>query len=120
MRVYFHNNHSSTVWIAIMRYDPGACGSYGNWATEGWWGLNPGGTVWAFSTSNRYACFYAEADDGAVWAGSYGPVYIYWDAFSSCVNIGSTAAYDVVGMRLIDLGLFAWNPFASHTVNLNG
>ncbi len=118
MRVYFRNNYSSRVWVAIMRFDPGACGSSGNWATEGWWSINPGGQIWPFSTSNRYACFYAEADDGRIWIGPYGPVYIYWDAFSSCINIGSTAAYDMVGMRLLDLGSGAWNPSSTHTVKL--
>jgi uncharacterized membrane protein len=118
MQVRFRNQRSSKVWVAIMRYDPSGCGSYGNWATAGWWGVNPGQLVHAFNTSNRYACFYAEGDDGTIWTGPYGPMYVYWDAFSSCVGIGSTAAYDVVGLRLIDLGSGAWNPWATHTVNL--
>jgi len=44
-------------------------------------------------------------------------VYVYWNAFDSCVNIGSTGAYEVVGMRLIDLGGWAWTP-SVHTVTL--
>jgi hypothetical protein len=105
MRVYFRNSYPAKVWVAIMRYDPDSCrGEYGTWATAGWWGLNPGQQVWPFSTNNRYAAFYADAEDGAFWAGEYGPVYVYYQAFESCINIGSTAAYDVVGMRLIDIG----------------
>jgi len=120
MKVSFRNKYHSTVWVAIMRYNPDKCGEYGNWQTKGWWRLDPGQTKQAFSTTNRYACFYAEADDGAFWAGPYGPVYVYYEAFDSCVNIGSTAAYGTVGMRLLDLGWWAWNPLATHTVNLSG
>jgi len=112
MRVYFRNSYGTKVWVTIMRYDPDSCGEYSNWATAGWWGIDPGQRVWAFSTNNRYAAFYADADDGAHWSGPYGPVYVYWEAFDSCVNIGSTAAYGTVGMRLIDVG------DSDHIVNL--
>lgn len=112
MRVYFRNSYRTKVWVAIMRFDPGGCGEYGNWATAGWWGIDPGQQVWAFSTNNRWACFYADADDGQHWSGNYGPVYVYYDAFDSCINIGSTAAYGTVGMRLIDVGS------GDHIVNL--
>ena len=64
------------------------------------------------ATSYRYACFYADAEDGAYWAGDYGPVYVYYEAFDSCIKIGSTAAYGTVGMRLIDVG------DSDHVVNL--
>jgi uncharacterized membrane protein len=88
-----------------MQYDPNDCGGEGgNWATEGWFGINDGEQVLAFSTDNRYAAYYAKAADGAYWAGDYGPVYVYHEAFNSCVDIGSTAAYGTVGMRLIDTG----------------
>lgn len=118
MKVKFRNLYGPKIWVAIMRYDPDGCADYGKWATEGWWSLDFYQTKWAFSTTNRYAAFYAEAADNAVWNGPYGPVYVYSYAFDSCVKIGSTAAIDVVGMRLIDLGGGTWNPFASHTVNL--
>jgi hypothetical protein len=118
MQVHFRNSHPAKVWVAIMEYDPGACGGSGDWSTHGWWGIDPGQEVWAFSTSNQYAAFYAEADDGAHWSGIYGPVYMYWDAFDSCINIGSTNAYEIVGMALIDLGSSAWVPWAVYTVNL--
>jgi uncharacterized membrane protein len=104
MQVKFKNSHGSRIWIAIMRYEPVGCAEYGKWATAGWWSITLGQTVHAFNTNNRYFCYYAEGEDGAVWTGNYGPVYVYWDAFESCVNIGSTAAYDVVGMRLKDGG----------------
>ena len=58
--------------------------------------------VWVGNTLNRYYSYYAKAADGAQWTGQYGPVYVYHQAFDSCLNIGSTAAYGRVGMRLID------------------
>lgn len=118
MKLKFHNKRGSTVWIAVMIYNPGACSSYGNWQTMGWWGVAPGATVYPCNTTNRYACFYGESNDGFFWSGTYGPIYIYYDAFNSCVGIGSTAAYDVVGLRLIDLGTGAGSASATHTVNL--
>lgn len=104
MNVYFRNSYSAKVWVAIMRYDLDSCGEYGNWATEGWWGINPGEQILAFKTDNQYAAFYAKAADGGHWSGEYGPVYVYHERFDSCIDIGSTAAYDIVGMRLIDTG----------------
>jgi uncharacterized membrane protein len=104
MRVNFRNNTAARVWVAIMRWEPDGCRDYGNWATAGWWQIDPGQRVWAFSTNNRYAAFYAKSANGSFWAGDYGPVYVYHEAFDSCLNIGSTAAYGTVGMRLITLG----------------
>jgi uncharacterized membrane protein len=111
--VSFRNSYGKTVWVAIMRYNPDSCGGYGDWETAGWWQIAPGEVKEVFRTSNRYAYYYAKAADGATWGGTYGPVYLYHDAFDSCLNIGSSAAYDRVGMRQTDLGL-SW----SHTVNL--
>ena len=104
MQVHFKNSYSSRVWIAIMFYSPGTCGSYGNWGTRGWWSPSPGQSVYVLNTNNRYFCYYAEAQDGAVWSGNYGPMYVYRNAFDSCVNIGSTAAYGQVGLKLKDGG----------------
>jgi uncharacterized membrane protein len=112
--VSFRNGTGKTIWVAIMRYDRDRCGGYGDWETKGWWRLSPGEVKQAFSTSSRYAAYYAKADDGTQWTGDRGPVYLYHDAFDSCINIGSSAAYATVNMRLIDLngaGLF-------HTINL--
>ncbi len=104
MQVHFRNSHGSRIWIAVMHYDPVGCAQYGNWATAGWWSITLGQTVHPFNTNNRYFCYYAEGEDGSLWTGNAGPVYVYWDAFDSCVNIGSTAAYDTVGMRVKDGG----------------
>lgn len=120
MQLCFQNNYSSPVWVAVMWWSPDLCGGDGgNWATAGWWGLNPGDSVctdvW---TDNEYFYFYAEADDGAVWAGPYGPVYATYQAFQGCINIGSTQDYLQLGMLQVDAGWWYWAYF-TYTVNLD-
>ena len=102
MKVHFRNSYPHKVWVAVMYYSPDACREYGQWETAGWWGIDPGQEVWAFSTNNRYAAFYAEAADGATWSGGYGPMLVYHHAFRICLGLGQTGAYGHVGLRLID------------------
>jgi hypothetical protein len=112
MSLYFHNTLSETVWVAIMYWDPDGCpgaepDGAGLWGTAGWYVAGPGGTAEAYdgdvSGLNDYWAFYAKTAGAAIeWTGNYGPVYLYHQAFNSCVNIGSTAAYAVKGMVLID------------------
>ena len=102
MKLHFRNNYSSSVYVAIMFYNPDSCRDYGNWGTRGWWNINPGGEVYVIDTSNRYAAYYIEAVDGAIWNGSYGPVYVKQASFNSCINIGDTSSR-TVGMRLVDM-----------------
>jgi hypothetical protein len=104
LSVSFRNSYPANVKAAIMRYDPGACGDHGNWATAGWWRLEPGQQVFAFSTNNRYIGFYAIAEDGAIWEGQYGPVFIRDEDFQSCIAIQPEDPCQTVGMRLADLG----------------
>jgi hypothetical protein len=120
MQIAFKNNHSSLLWAAVMWYDTNACGGDGgNWATEGWWNLNPGESVTTdVSSGNRYFCIYAEAEDGTVWGGDYGPVYCNYQAFQGCVAIGNTQDNLILGMALIDAGWWYW-AYSSFTVNLN-
>jgi hypothetical protein len=56
----------------MTRYDPGC---FGTWDKAGWWVLNPGETKQAFTTSNEYGYYYAEATDGAIWSGPYGDAH---------------------------------------------
>ncbi len=99
-----------------MFYSPGPCGEYGLWGTRGWWSINPGGEAFPLRTENRYAAYYAEADDGTTWSGTYGRVYVHPNAFDSCLNIGDTNPDTrVVGMRLTDLA-----GVDRHYVNLRG
>jgi Protein of unknown function (DUF1036) len=123
MQLCFQNSYSSPLSVAVMWYSPGTCGGDGgDWETRGWWNLNPGDNVhtnvW---TDNRYFCFYAEAWDGAVWAGPYGAeVSIY--AFDGCIDIGHSVSdgpspYFDVGFRLVDAGWWFWT-YVTYTVNL--
>ena len=104
VNLYFRNKYPNSVWVCYMYYSSARCGAYGNWGTRGWWKIDPGQSklVWVGNTLNRYYAYYAKAADGAQWTVQYGPVYVYHQAFDSCLNIGSTAAYGRVGMRLID------------------
>jgi hypothetical protein len=123
MQLRFRNNHHSPVSTALMWYSPGTCGGEGgNWETRGWWNLFPGSNVTTnVGTGNRYFCFYAEAWDGAVWAGPYvTEVSIY--AFDRCYNIGTSVSdgpspYFYVGFRLVDAGFWYWT-YSTYTVNL--
>lgn len=113
MKLYFRNNYGSTVWVAIMFYSPDTCREHGNWGTRGWWGINSGNEAFVLNTNNRYAAFYAEAEDGTIWNGTYGPVYVKNQRFESCINIGDTSS-KIVGMHRIDMG-----NSDNHYVNLN-
>ena len=65
-------------------------------------------------TTNEYATFYAEADDGENWSGPYG-VEVPFNAFDWCWNTGTNEGMDV-GMRLITI-TGAWAPWVG-TINL--
>jgi uncharacterized membrane protein len=116
----FYNQTNTTVFVAIMFFDDDVCGGdYGDWRTQGWWRLAPGETKSVHSLDlfhNRYYYYYAKGNDGRVWEGTYGDVYVYSGAFDSCIDIGSTGADDVVGMRQLDIG---WE-ITSYTLNLTG
>ena len=105
LNVWFKNSYTANVKVAIMRYDPSACGGeHGDWATAGWWRLEPGQQVLAFKTNNRYIGFYAKAEDDALWDGPYGPVVVYPDDWQSCIGIVPEDPSETVGMRLVDIG----------------
>jgi uncharacterized membrane protein len=113
VELHFRNRYSSHLYVAIMFFDPDGCAEAGSWGTRGWWAIDPGGEAYVLNTNNQYAAYYAEADDGATWSGTYGPVYVHQQAFDSCVGIGDTSPETrIVGMRLVDLG------GSDHYVNL--
>lgn len=99
MKVYFRNDTPVRIWIAVAHYSPDTCGGeYGNWATIGWFHFAPGQQAWVLETNNLNVYFYAESETGDTWSGRFGPMYVYDDAFDSCINIGSTAA-EPVGLQ---------------------
>ncbi len=68
MQIHFQNGYSSRVYVAIALYKT-SCQP--PWDSQGWWTIDPGNTVYVANTCNRYLYFYAEAVDGAYWAGPY-------------------------------------------------
>jgi len=111
MQLRFRNNYGALLWVCIAFYDRGVCGPYGNWGTRGWWNIYPSGEAYVLNTNNRYAYFYAEAADGGVWAGPYGPVLAPRRVFDSCWDIGNNVD-PYVYMREVYI------PNDRHTVNL--
>jgi uncharacterized membrane protein len=114
----FHNNYTQLVSVAVMQFDPDACGGEGgNWASHGWWNLNPGETKTAIWTKYDTAYFYGEAGDGSWWGNENGPrVYVNpYDRFDSCYAIGHST-WDIAEMEPAYLGSFLYN---THTVSFN-
>jgi hypothetical protein len=83
------------------------CG--GIWDVLGWINLDPGETESrANPTNNRWFYYYAEAEDGAVWAGPY-VAEVTQTRFEKCTclgvivqNGGATNPYHDVGFRELD------------------
>jgi len=115
MRVHFHNSSGVKVQIAIMRYEPNACGGQGDWLVEGWWPIDPGNEVFAFETTDIYSAYYAEDTEGLgkIWTGNSGPAYLIYRVFSHCLNIEPPGSKRVL-MRQINTGQL----FDDYTINL--
>lgn len=114
------SKYPKTLWVAIMYYHP-QCSDGGDWIKKGWWKLTTGQCKVVYSGDlddlNRYYCYYAEATDGAVWAGPY-TRFVPFQAFSWCEWIacshsdGSPCGKNV-GFRLLDI-----NSYDNYTLTL--
>jgi hypothetical protein len=113
MYLRYQNRYSRGLWLAVGFYNPG-CPDGGNWGKKGWWRLEPGQAATALATTNTYSTFYAEADDGRIWAGPY-TTNVPLQAFDWCWNTGSSSG-DIVGMRLVSATNAGW-PWTA-TINL--
>jgi uncharacterized membrane protein len=115
MQIHFQNGYSSRVYVAIALYNT-SCQP--PWDSQGWWTIDPGNTVYVANTCNRYLYFYAEAVDGAYWAGPY-QFEVAEGVFDFCPtsDIGFSGA--TAGMRQIDdnIGDICW-PWDSYTLEL--
>ncbi|HEY7025595.1 MAG TPA: hypothetical protein VH371_11615, partial [Candidatus Limnocylindrales bacterium] len=71
--INFHNSYGKKLWVAYMRVDWDCNNDCGEpWDVLGWIALDPGETESRSNpTSNRWFYYYAEAIDGAFWAGPY-------------------------------------------------
>src|SRR5580658_2954028 len=101
MQIKFQNNYKVGVNVAIAYYNT-SCSP--PWQSEGWWGIEPGNSVHVINTCNRYLFFYAEAVDGAYWAGPY-RFQVAEGVFSFCPTAGVGFSGAEVGMREIDNGI---------------
>jgi hypothetical protein len=113
MYLNFSNQYSSGLYLAVGYYSPGCEGS--NWASNGWFRLEPGQSGICLETTNEYSTFYAEGDDGAVWNGPYGVELPYYAFNDWCWDLGISEGVDV-GMRLVTASS-AWFPWVG-TINL--
>jgi uncharacterized membrane protein len=100
----FTSLYPSKLWVTIMWYTPN-CPDGGNWSKKGWWSLVPGQSKIVSGSDladvNRYWCFYAQAANGAIWAGPYKRL-VPAQAFDLCEWTSSTGAFKI-GYRLLDV-----------------
>lgn len=107
------NSYPGRIATAIMFYSPETCGGDG-WDFEmmGWWNLAPGSCALVYANDledlNRYWYYFAEADDGAVWAGPWG-ANVPRSAFGgdqACFGTQRDAGNEMlhIGYRQLDIG----------------
>ncbi len=101
------NSYRAHVYVAIMFYSFETCSGEGwNFETMGWWSVDQGSCAIVYGNDledlNRYWYYYAEADDGAVWAGPYRAT-VPNEAFSGCQGIG-VSTQRTIGFRELDIG----------------
>ena len=100
MALVFCNGYPRQVWVAIMFYNPEDCGGEGgDFEMMGWWNIAPGActTVYANDLADLNALWYyfAEADDGIVWAGPFEatvPTESPFGGGNSCYGLGQVTS----------------------------
>jgi uncharacterized membrane protein len=109
----FTNSYGKKLYVAYMRRDfdcQSDCGDI--WDVLGWINLDPGETESrANGTLNRWYYYYAEAEDGAVWAGPY-VAEVSNARFEKCTCLGVAVSsgpppYYDVGFRELDLQTYS-------------
>jgi hypothetical protein len=101
--VSFKNDYGHKVYVAYMRRDFACQADCGEpWEVKGWIGLDPGETEYRENpTENQWFYYYAEAVDGAFWAGSF-VVEATNTKFSTCSCLGHAGPWYNIGMRELD------------------
>jgi uncharacterized membrane protein len=106
--ISFRNSYKKKIYVAYMRRDfdcRSECGDI--WDVLGWINLDPGETeTRANPTDNRWYYYYAEAADGAIWAGPY-VAEVSQERFEKCTCLGVSVSggpppYHDVGFRELD------------------
>jgi hypothetical protein len=102
------------MFVAYMRLDYNCQNDCGEpWDVLGWISLQPGETESRDNpTNNEYFYYYAEALDGAYWAGPF-PAEVSNNRFEKCTCLGvivengePTNPYYTVGFRELDTNAF--------------
>ena len=113
--VSFTNSYPTKIYVAYLRLDYNCQNDCGQpWDVLGWVNLNPGDSQTRDNpTENEYFYYYAEADDGAFWAGPYG-AEVSQARFEKCTCIGviqengePTNPYYTVGFRELDTNQYS-------------
>jgi hypothetical protein len=113
--VSFRNSYVAPIYVAYIRLDYDCENDCGEpWDVLGWIGLSPGQVQYrANPTGNRYYYYYAEATDGAYWAGPYA-AEVTSSVFEKCTclgviqeNGGPTNPYYDVGFRELDVDQYS-------------
>jgi uncharacterized membrane protein len=106
-QVSFSNSYGKEIFVAYMFRDFGCkdCGDI--WDVRGWIKLEPGETKSRDNpTENRWYYYYAEASDGAFWAGPF-VAEVSNAKFEKCTCLGvitsdGTSPYHDAGFRELD------------------
>jgi hypothetical protein len=106
--IYFKNDTSFPISVAVTRYRPDICGGSGDWLVKGWWTIGPRSSQKIGPTNNATFYYYAEGG-GHTWTGDF-PSYVEQQAFAHCDN--STLGRRV-GMLEINC-----NSYSTFTVSL--
>jgi len=113
--VQFHNAYTTKLYVAYMRLDQNCGNECGEpWDVLGWVALAPGDSQSrANPTNNRYYYYYAEALDGAFWAGPY-VAEVTQSRFEKCTCLGVIVQngdpvnpYHDVGFRELDTNQYS-------------
>ena len=106
--VRFTNSYGKKLFVAYIRRDFNCQAECGEpWDVLGWINLDPGETeTRANPTNNQWFYYYAEAVDGAFWAGPF-VANVSNDKFEKCSCLGVSVSdgpqpYYDVGMRELD------------------
>jgi hypothetical protein len=119
--INFHNSYPATISIAYLRLDWDCRDECGDpWDVLGWCNLLPGQSASrANPTSNRWFYYYAEATDGAYWAGPY-VAEVSNARFEKCTCLGvivqngdAVNPYYDVGFRELDANTYNTLNFVS-------
>ncbi|NMO21169.1 DUF1036 domain-containing protein [Pyxidicoccus fallax] len=111
-QLHFRNSYGPRIRICISFYDPANCAAWGVWGTRGWWSIDHNQSVYLLNTTHSVAYYFAEADNGAFWAGDSQFIHApQTSPFNSCLwnqRIGDR----YLGMRQVNMSA------GTYTVNL--